>query len=380
MIKKLGYYVCNDKEFDSKIRALIYASSIKKPITWIFNDDQFNTYPWHEESPFTLDELYNRRAREIREQYDYVILCYSGGSDSNNVLESFLRQGLLIDEIVTNWALDVSESFNQLSVTQRSTWNHNSEFKLHTASRLDYIKQTSPKTKITVIDTSEVLVKTFLDADDESWVLKKNAVLNATGSSQYNYIHFANIRKQFDKDKKIALVIGTDKPKLKIEDNKLYMFFADKAVNMVSIREHILEYPNAHPVFFYWDPDCIEMLSKQGHTVLHWLKANPQYQWILKSTDYKITRRMQEELLKTVVYSNWNTAWFQVFKSLNDWDSELDYWFTRGWKGTKEYEIWLAGIKYLTNQIPEFLDKDKSGNVRGTKTMYSNRFYIGSLL
>lgn len=34
-----GYYKCDDQIFYSKIQACIYSSSVKKPITWI-NDQQ----------------------------------------------------------------------------------------------------------------------------------------------------------------------------------------------------------------------------------------------------------------------------------------------------------------------------------------------------
>ena len=41
-----GYYKCDDQIFYSKIQACIYSSSVKKPITWIYNDVIFNNYNW----------------------------------------------------------------------------------------------------------------------------------------------------------------------------------------------------------------------------------------------------------------------------------------------------------------------------------------------
>ena len=100
--KELGYYTCDNKIFTSKIHACIHATSVKKPLEWHFNDDTFDNFPWNVEPVESLDELYFRRARELREQYDYICLAFSGGGDSNNILEAFLRQGLFIDEVVTN--------------------------------------------------------------------------------------------------------------------------------------------------------------------------------------------------------------------------------------------------------------------------------------
>ena len=99
--KELGYYTCDSKVFSSKIHACIHSTQTKKPLTWHFNDEVFDNYPWHIEPEETIDELYFRRARQLREKYDYICLAFSGGGDSNNILEAFLRQGLFIDEVVT---------------------------------------------------------------------------------------------------------------------------------------------------------------------------------------------------------------------------------------------------------------------------------------
>ena len=47
-----------------------------------------------------LSEYYRRRAQQIRDKYDYVVLLYSGGPDSNNILHAFVHNGIKIDEIV----------------------------------------------------------------------------------------------------------------------------------------------------------------------------------------------------------------------------------------------------------------------------------------
>lgn len=380
MNKKLGYYTCNGIEFESKIQAAMLAQETDSTFQWHFNDEVFKNYDWTQEPELTLDQLYNKRAREIREQYDYVILSYSGGSDSNNVLEAFLRQGLLIDEIVTNWALDLSEKFTVLDTSERESWNHNAEFHLHTKGRLEYIKSVSPRTKITMLDTSKALIDALLLNGDASWTEKKKEVLNLTGSSQYNYIYFAEVRKRFDKFHRIAVINGTDKPKLTLKDGKLSLYFTDKAVNMVSIQDHIAEYPNADPVFFYWAPECCDLLCKQSHTVLNWLRVNPQHQPVWESTEPGMTRRIQEELLKVVLYpTTWNPNWFQVHKSLYDWDSELDYWFTRGWYGTKEFDIWMNGMKHVASKISKFLVYMPNGMPRGTRVCFSPHYYIGQI-
>ena len=106
MNKKLGYYSVGLQEFDSKIKACQLASKVLEKIQspnivkWHFNDEIFSTYNWSIEPRESLADLYKKRAKHLREQYDYIIISYSGGADSHNVVMSFLNQGLFIDELV----------------------------------------------------------------------------------------------------------------------------------------------------------------------------------------------------------------------------------------------------------------------------------------
>lgn len=378
MDRRLGYYTCNGKEFESKIQALMYATIVNQEPRWYFNNEVFDNYNWAQEPELDLDQYYDRRAREIREQYDYVILSYSGGSDSNNVLESFLRQGLLIDEVVTHWSLDASKRFLVHDVNERSSWNLNAEFQLNTANRLNYIRNASPRTKITVNDTSQALVDSFLKAGDASWVQDKREVLNANGTNNYNYTYFKDIRETFDRGKRIALVLGIEKPKVRIIDNKLYLFFIDKLANIISVQDHIQEYPNARTEYFYWSPDCTDLLAKQSHVMLKFINANPQYKSAFESRDHKIIRTVQEDLYKKCLYTTWNPTWFQVKKPFEDWDCEFDYWFSRGWAGTREHAIWHAGLDHVAKRINKFLIRNEDGTVQGrTVPFFSPFYYIG---
>lgn len=381
MEKKLGYYTCNGIEFESKIRAMIYGEAIKQPVTWHFNEETFSKFPWQIEPDLSLRDLYDARSRQIREEYDYVVITYSGGSDSHNIVESFLRQGLHIDEIVSNWPLDMSERYLTQDASIKESWNVLGEYNLHTRHRLNEIVYKSPQTKIRMYDTSELLVNSFLQAEDKYWVLDKKEVLNPAGSTHFNYTHFADIRKQFDKGKKIAMIIGIDKPRTQIIDGNLYLYFADKVANIINLSDHLKEYPNATPLYYYWDPDSVLILAKQAHTILKFLKQNPQYQHYWSTRDFKIIREVHEPMLKAMLYKDsWDMNWYQAVKASKDWFSELDDWFHRGYSDTKTYQIWLEGIKYVAGKIGnQHMFKDEQGNPAGTMILTSPNYFIGSL-
>ena len=379
MIKELGYYSCSGIVFETKLQAMLYANRKTLPIQWHFNDEKFNSYDWSIEPELTLDQLYDLRARQIREEYDYVILSYSGGSDSHNILESFLRQGLFIDEIITNWALDVSSKFIVNDVKVKDAWNNNAEFHLNTKNRLDYIKNKSPNTRITLLDTSKTILDSLLNNSNGDWVNTKNDVFNATGAFHWNPLYFLELRKRLDKLNRIGYIIGIDKPKLLIKENNLYLYFVDKPTGLVALQDSINDYSNITPILFYWSPETCDLLCKQSHTVFKYIKTNSNLKEIWKSTDAGVLRKTQEPLLRNMIYTTWNNNWFQVDKTVQDWDCEWDYWFTKGMSDSKEYAIWLDGLKNLKPKISNFIVYNQDGSIKGTKYYVSNFYHIGSM-
>ena len=134
--KRLGYYVCDGQEFESKIVAGLHSNKVNKPVEWIFNDSVFGHFNWTVEPEESLDALYDRRARQLRERYDYIIISYSGGADSHNLLMSFVRQKLHVDEIIVNHTEKAGSKFINLSNADTSASNCGAEYRLQAVPRL----------------------------------------------------------------------------------------------------------------------------------------------------------------------------------------------------------------------------------------------------
>jgi hypothetical protein len=356
---KLGYYSVEEQIFDSKIKACIYANQTNKEVVWHFNNDQFSNHDWMHEPEQSLDDLYDQRTRSLRDTYDYIIISYSGGADSHNIVESFIRQGLLIDEIVVNTMEKLSISTTSLDISNKDPKNAAAEHYLQTIPRLKEIFSRSPKTKITVLDLSDYLLNSWLDAGDASWILDKREGLNPLNVTRFNYLHFSEVRKNFDKDKKIGLILGIEKPRTLIySNNKFYIRFIDRPSNIVTIENHIKDYTNATVEYFYWSPDSLKILSKQTHTIKKWLEFNTQYQnlWYYENFTAETFRLTHERLLRNIIYTTWNQEWYQADKATKDWYSEFDHWFIEGFKGTKQHYIWKEGISYVEKNASKFLN------------------------
>jgi hypothetical protein len=381
MDKKLGYYLCDGKEFTSKIQACLYAEANNKALHWIFNNEAFKNNNWSVEPTETLDQLYDLRARDLREKYDYLILSYSGGADSHNILMSFIRQNLLIDEIVVNTMHEGNGQFTVVNKNIVDPKHAASEHYLQTLPRLKEVENLIPKTKISILDLTQNLFDSFTHVGDASWIMNKREGLNPLGSTRFNYIHFAEIRKKFDKNKKIALVLGIEKPRTFIHSNgKFYIRFTDRATNLVTVAEHIHDYTNSSVEYFYWSPDACRLLTKQAHVIKNWLEAFPQHQslWQGKTLTAEKYRLVHERLLRTILYSTWDNNWFQSDKATSDWYSEFDHWFIDGHRGTLAHNIWLEGIKYVENHASSFVKIDAAG-IKDGLTVYTHNYEIGQL-
>tara|TARA_A100001035_G_scaffold74449_1_gene57127 strand:+ start:1840 stop:3030 length:1191 start_codon:yes stop_codon:yes gene_type:complete len=359
--KKLGYYTVNGIEFDSKIQACFFAQEKNAKVKWHFNDTVFKTYNWENEPQLSLDQLYDLRAKQLRDTYDYIILSYSGGSDSQNIVESFIRQGLHLDEIIVNTMEKANYKYTIIDPNNKDPRNAAAEHYLQTIPRLKEIEKRSPKTKITILDMSDYLFESWLSAGDASWIMDKKEGLNPLNVTRFNYIHFDETRKKFDKSKKLALVLGIEKPRTFIHSNgDFYIRFNDRSTNIITIENHIKEYDNSTVEYFYWAPESIDILCKQAHIIKKWLELNPNKQqyWYGKNMTADLFRTMHERELRPILYSTWNNLWYQADKATLDWYSEFDSWYIEGHKGTKHHDIWKQGIDYVSKHASNFINKD----------------------
>jgi hypothetical protein len=361
--RELGFYVCDGKEFSSKILAMLYSNQVNKPIEWIFNDRIFQSYDWTIEPQESLDQLYDRRARQLREKYDYIIISYSGGADSHNMLMSFVRQGLHVDEIIVNQFEKAGRKFIDLNPNNKLAKNAGAEHYLQTLPRLKELSSLIPKTTITIADLSDHIFDVMESAGDASWILSKREGINPAGATRFNYLHLAEVRKRFDKEKSICLILGIEKPRTVIYKGRLKIRFIDRAANQVTVAEHVTDYDNCTVEFFYWNPDSVPMLIKQGHVIKRYLTANPHMQqhWHSSTATFESFRLIHERVLRPLLYTTWNDNWWQADKAVLDWHSEFDSWFEHGYSDTNAVSVWKEGIKYVREQLPTFIKEGGDG-------------------
>ena len=111
-----GFYKSDGVKFYSKYEAMCLGTPSKT--TWHYNDQLFSSFDWKKPSMMPLSELYRRRAEQLRNDYDYLILMYSGGADSENILDTFVTNNIHLDEVCHY----VISTISQESALQANSW------------------------------------------------------------------------------------------------------------------------------------------------------------------------------------------------------------------------------------------------------------------
>ena len=246
------YYSEDKKIFTSKLQALQYSKKNNKKISFYYYDDVWSKLNWHIEPPQTLDYYYKEHAQSIRDNYDYVILCYSGGYDSTNILETFHYNNIKLDKII------IVGAFSQDSISSVDE-NHNGEL-YHNAYPtieklgLSSITETFDYTKL-FFDIKQLSVYNL----GEQWFHEINGFYSPHNWFWYDLEKY--VVPNHMKDKKVAIIFGKDKPL--ILNNKVW--FSDNT--SLSYGKGPDKTTNIHRINFYWEPKYPFILLKQIHTI-----------------------------------------------------------------------------------------------------------------
>lgn len=348
--KKLGYYLVNNEIYYNKYHALLEASRTKQHVRWFFNEDTFVRFPWQIEPEESLRELYRQRAQQIRDEYDYIRVEASGGSDSTTVIFSFLLNNIHLDEVVFRYPKQGDKNVTGNARDLRSE-NTLSEWEFAAKPMLDWIATNYPSVKITVHDYTENLIREA-DEKDESWIYRTRHYLQPGHINKYQTNAVAHHKDLAEKNLRICVLWGVDKPKITVKDGKFFLYFVDGQASHSD--QAIGEYTNITNEFFYWSPDACKLLAKQAHTIKNWFEDPAHYsmQNVLQWPNSNFSgRTIYEQIVKSVIYPEYDLSTFQTNKPTNNIWNEMDFWFHYNFKGSKPYQVWESGIDYLLQNL-----------------------------
>jgi len=316
---KLGFYQSGKNVSVSRREVTERTLSIPH---WNFNDDVFSVVNWNKEPPETLSDLYIARCRQLREKYDYVVLMFSGGSDSDNMLEHWLLSGCKLDEVVI---------LNRQSGANDKTSFSEIEQNVVAIPKAMMLQQLH-KFKLTIFDQSTAMIDFIKQTDDIPYV--SNIIITPNVGSRRFLFEQPHIKRVLSQGKKVVLVWGADKIIHSFRKQKLSVSFdqhnVECCVGPLLIANSGEKEGKCHELF-YWTADFPDVVIKQAHVIKQYLSCpinhvtNPQFvsygQQSIKLTDDGYRR---------VVYPFWDLKTFTAGKSSSTTISNRDQWLWRG--------------------------------------------------
>jgi hypothetical protein len=336
-INKQGYYTYNNsKPFYTRETAfddMLVTQNYNSKLEFHFYDDIFDKINWSIEPDIDISTLYKMRAQQLRDKYDHLILGFSGGSDSTQILNTFLKNNIFIDEIQIHHYDKAVSRLGEDVVANDTELMEFLEYRYAALPMLEKVKQISPKTKISSIDTSDPAYQ-----DIET---KKFDYFGADNKYPSTHKLFATVPRMMgfylthynqtivETPKRTGFIRGFEKPNLLIDfknTKNLVFSFSDFVMRDVTrtVKGQISdEYEIEN---FYWSGDAPLIPIKQSHMIKKILESNQTFYntFCFRQLDYLNHFRLGkrgypktssiERIYNKIIYPDWTDSIFAAPK------------------------------------------------------------------
>lgn len=378
-----GYWSVNNMFFFNKSECLRLASKMGltyKSVRYHYLESAYMSLDWTKEPHGDLDFWYAERARQLRDKYDYLILSFSGGADSTNILNTFVNNKIHLDEVVCCYPSDIiSKLYDSFDANDKSPDNIMFEYKMAAEPRLMELAKTNPEIKITIIDYTKYSLSLILTG-------KMDKVFPGGISSAPihvgHYMIGEKLRSLSEKVKACA-ISGLDKPRLMYNPitNKFASYFHDLTNGFGNYSE--ASFDGFRPDFqhFYYTSDMPQLMQKQcfviKREILNQLKIDYSIikNLIITNVGDFLILDMHTDYIKNILYKHWkvNPAWQADKDTHRLFYQSQSIWFHDEKFTTKRERDYYAGqvddlitgindsfIHYYNGKIGKFKDMTSS--------------------
>jgi hypothetical protein len=376
---QFGFYEYRNKFYFDKFQLLdeaLHNKDYNPLIKYNFNDNVYSKIDWEIEPKDTLSNIYKYRAKQLRDTYDYLILMYSGGSDSHQILHTFLENDIFIDEVQTVYPEKLASRMNIVN-DRHDGKAFVYEHELTTIPGFKNIHKTSPKTKLTLIDMSDDLIEFCKPTglSDNYWTDYSTGSqhgiyrpVQANCGLNYN-------RKNVEGKGKVGIIYGLDKPKLMIRNNKLFCYFVDIARTGAQASQRPTNNINFNIEMFFSTPDFPLIHVKQAHIIKKFIeKSSIIYNNFIGINGNSPNQLKIGEIIKNIIYPTWTNTIFQSAKGdQGTWDFEKPFF---DFIEPKMSEMILNRKKMIIEKYSKFNINKHSV---GLMIIYSPFYFVGDI-
>ena len=300
-VHKVGVYRVGDREYFNKLEAFQDSIRSGQEVTWHIFEEELAATDLTKEPDEDIHALYIKRAQQLRNDYDHLVLHFSGGDDSTNIVQTFIRAGIKIDQIFIRYhAGSVKTARSEFEKRNVEIDTECLEpFNLAAVVAKEIKDYHWPDVEVTMCDLTDPLLKMI--SDDPNWYEKRHSASIDPAAflrSDYDLMH-PPWRTMAEKGKRIAHILGKEKPFVSRDEKGFYMQYND-----TNHQDHVI--PRMTEVglpqyveLFYWDPSTIQMQLKQAHMLRRaWQEGDP----ILTRTEELKSGRAHEDAMARILY------------------------------------------------------------------------------
>jgi hypothetical protein len=381
-IKNQGYWTVDSEEFNNKVKAILYAQEKNlgtDSIQYHYNDQWWDQHDWSQEPVENLDDLYVKRAKQLRDQYETLILRFSGGADSLNILKTFVENNIKIDI--------VSVQLWKLGDPDNTIVPNNIEKELIAFPLLKELQSKGADFKVIVSDQSELF---SVIADDPTWFLKFDTPRFTLTDIVAHRSCTTEEYQEYNKPS-TCVIVGVDKPRVKVKHNKIWYFEIDDCFHSL----HRTNESNMVQEPFYWTADMPEIPIKQSHEVKKFYKNNIELLAPAEDPTIRLCAATQKIRLVPIIYPRWfghidpsqeSLPYYDMTKDALEWRKQngLSAWSPRG-MGTDRtmhlspyYSTWQQGIELADSMIDRRFKRTNSIVIGGLFQGYSKKRWLGN--
>ena len=378
---KFGFYQVDGLKTYSKFEAIEHSLKYNTASpTWNFNESVFECYNWSQEPSTSLNELYRRRAQQLREKYDYLVLWFSGGADCTNILKSFVDNKIKLDE--------VASYVNYEATGDKQSWL-NAEIFHVAVPAVEAVKADQPWLKHTIVDLSQLTMDYFSSSDAKfDWIYKFNHYGGPNNLARRDLaLTVPHWQDMFDSGQRVGFIFGLDKPRITGINGQYYVKFTDCIDPAVTAEQQMLNRAWEFIELFYWSPDCVELLIKQAHVVKTWLKAQTQESQYMTTDIYQSgTVRttvggkvyyVPNSVTNSLIYPCWTPVPYQgkppslIFTLRDTWFFDLP-------ESDSARLTWQRALQHRWQHTPHTLRANRDDITKGFKNLVSGAYYLGT--
>jgi len=277
------YWQVGKQKTFNKLQAILWANGDVDKIHYYFMDDVWDQFDWCQRPTHTMKNLMNFRCHQLRDSYKQIQVAYSGGYDSQTIIDSFISAGIPVDGIFVRFKDFYPVKENILAIQQANS-----------------LKKIWPNL---TIDTRHIYANDLCkfyeqntndwfsaDASIEPWFTKNNVAYY----EKYNK-HYQHNPEKF-LSKLSCDVYGYEKPKLLIENGAWYATMIDSAFMWVA---------GANIENFYISKNLPELYHAQVWAMIDWIE---EQSFLDISELHTFLHDLQSHRLGWDVYRDWNLA------------------------------------------------------------------------